>query len=295
MAQAQKEIEKLRTDTTNAADPSNAETSTEIISSQEAGPSSTSSEKAPSASSTPDGDDTTPQPSSPSTAPSGSFQFQTLLSRVQASLPPNISATLERTIPAALKDPASHAYADIQHLRETLGAEFARVQGVTRVQAEEYVHRSETLLREAGAYLKDAVRIIPPEEDGSEPEVMFDGMGSGVIVMPPSTSSRAKGKGRETSAQAQQRIASTRAAAMLAQLKRDPEVLKKDPLEDEDSKEFYGAWLKAEISSKDGGIESPQWAERTKKALKAEDGDALSKTRDALGNHPISLCISSRF
>ncbi|KAL5528509.1 hypothetical protein ACEPAF_7645 [Sanghuangporus sanghuang] len=283
VAQAQKEIEKLTTDATSAQ-TTNTESTTTSTSSQD--PDTFSSEKATSSSLPAEGDEATPQPSSPSSTSSGSFQFQTLLSRVQSSFPPNISATLERTIPAALKDPASHAYADVQHLRETLGSEFTRVQGVTRAQAEEYVHRSETLLREAGAYLKDAVRIIPPDEDGSEPDVVFDGMGAGVVVMPPSlrstASSRAKGKGRETSAQTQQRIAGSRAAAMLSKLKRDPEALKKDPLEEEGARELYEAWLGAEVSSKDGGIESSEWTGRIKEALKVEDGEVLSKTRDAL-------------
>ncbi|KAL5523630.1 hypothetical protein ACEPAG_7803 [Sanghuangporus baumii] len=283
IAHAQKEIEKLTTDATSAQ-TTNTESAAVSTSSQE--PDTSSSEKSTSSNTPPEDDESTPQPSSPSAASSGSFQFQTLLSRVQSSFPPNISATLERTIPAALKDPASHAYADIQHLRETLGSEFTRVQGVTRAQAEEYVHRSETLLREAGAYLKDAVRIIPPDEDGGEPDVVFDGMGAGVVVMPPSlrstVSSRAKGKGRETSAQAQQQTAGSRAAAMLSQLKRDPEALKKDPLEEESTREFYEAWLSAEVSSKDGGIESSEWTERTKEALRVEDGEALSKMRDAL-------------
>ncbi|EJD03086.1 uncharacterized protein FOMMEDRAFT_108207 [Fomitiporia mediterranea MF3/22] len=290
VAQAQKEIGKLTADPSTPATTDNAEASTST-STQETGPSTsekTETPKSPSAD-----DETTPQPSSPTAASSNSssFQFQSLLSRVQSSLPPNISATLERTIPAALKDPSAHAYADLTQLRTTLGAEFARVQGVTRTQAEEYVHRSEALLREAGAYLKDAVKVVPPEETvDDDTDVVFDGMGSGVVVIPSSLGSssnrsaaRGKGKGRETTAQAQQHFASSRAAAMLAQLKRDSEALKRDPLEDENAKEQFEEWIKAEVTSREGGIESSYWQDRVKEELgHSEDGEALRSTREVL-------------
>lgn len=304
VAQAQKEIGKLTTEAETTPRAS-AEAS---ASSEEAGPSTSEKAALPASPSGEEGP--TPQPSSPitdhsSSSSSSQSQFQSLLSRVQSSLPPNISATLERTIPAALKDPSSHAYADLTQLRSTLGAEFARVQGVTRAQAEEYAHRSEALLREAGAYLKDAVRVIPPEEGEQgigEADVVFDGMGVGVVVMPPSISSngpavgrdmmRAKGKGRETAAQAQQRLAGSRAAAMLAELKRDPEIFKQDPADNENTKNMYEAWLSTEIASKEGGIESSYWIERVKSALAhAEDGEVLRSTKNSLGKNLI--CVAS--
>ena len=99
------------------------------------------------------------------------------------------------------------SYADLAHYREVLVAEFARVQGVTRAQAEEYAQKSEALLREAGEYLKDAVRVVPPEdgEDGSgsgEADVVFDGMGVGVVVMPPTMTS---GSGTKRSAKGKEK------------------------------------------------------------------------------------------
>lgn len=196
-----------------------------------------------------------------------------------------------------MKDPSTiHApsYADLAHYREVLGAEFARVQGVTRAQAEEYAQKSEALLREAGEYLKDAVRVVPPEdgEDGSgtgEADVVFDGMGVGVVVMPPTMTSgsgtKRSAKGKEKGkAVVHQKPTGSRAAALLAQLKRDPEPFKKDPLDDPATRQLYTTWLSTEIETKEGGIESPFWVERVKAALGEKvEGDILRATRNKIG------------
>ena len=70
------------------------------------------------------------------------------LSRLQATLPPNIVSTMQNHIPESIKH-ASESI-DLGQLRSTLVSDFQRVQGVTRAQAEEYFHKSEGLLREAG-------------------------------------------------------------------------------------------------------------------------------------------------
>ena len=154
------------------------------------------------------------EPKSPTTATS---PFQGLFSRVQSSLPPNISSTLEKNLPLSLKDSSGHLSVDFAQLKSTLTAEFQRVQGVTRAQAEEYVHKSEALLKEAGEYLKDAVKVVPPEgQEENGTEVTFDG--TDLVFMPPTVGSfgpssrdfvtyNRKGKGKETAAQAQQRLA----------------------------------------------------------------------------------------
>ncbi|THH05375.1 hypothetical protein EW145_g4846 [Phellinidium pouzarii] len=276
VAQAQKEIVKLTTEPAVSSLEAAAGGSQESDVSPEAGPSTSSSANEK------DGPPPTSEPS----------PFQTLLSRIQASLPPNVSATLESSLPAVLRDPAGHVHVDLAALR----AEIARVQGVTRAQAEEYAHRSEALLRDAGAYIKDAVKVIPPEDGiDSGADVVFDGMGSGVVVMPPNIGSsgsgnrelalgsRIKGKGKATAAQAQQRLAGSRAAAVLARLKRDPEVIKQDPSEDDSIKEQYEGWLDKEVLSIEGGIKTAVWSERIKSALtQKEDGGILRSTRDSL-------------
>ncbi|KAF8967907.1 hypothetical protein BDZ97DRAFT_1801921, partial [Flammula alnicola] len=87
---------------------------------------------------------------------SSSSSPQSLFSRLQSALPPNIVAT--------------HASEniDLQGIRANLLSELQRVQGVTLTQAEEYAHKSEALLREAvkeaGEVLRDAVKVVPPEQ-----------------------------------------------------------------------------------------------------------------------------------
>ena len=195
---------------------------------------------------------------------------------------------------------------DFTQLKSTLTSEIQRVQGaLTRAQAEEYVHRSEALLREAGEFLKDAVKVVPPEdrEDGVfYPDVVLDG--SQVVVMPPTVGSfgpgnrdflysgpggsgTVKGKGKGVAASARARAAGlvgTRAAAMLAQLRQDPEELKRDPSLEEGTKDAYDAWVKEHITSQAGGLESEVWTKRIKDALAdGEDGKTLGATKDTLG------------
>ena len=79
-------------------------------------------------------------------------------------------------------------------------------------------------------------------------------------------------------------LASSRAAALLAQLRRDPEILKNDPLADTTTSELFKTWYTNEIEPKEGGIESPFWVERVKAALGEKvGGDTLRATRNKLG------------
>ena len=290
VAQAQKEIGKFSGEAT--AGPSGANTDATTRTAEDSSSDVT----------TPKGDEEAlPQTSTPTeSTPTSSFQFQSILSKVQSSLPPNLSQTLENHIPAALKDP----HVDLASVRASLGAEFARVQGITRAQAEEYAHKSEALLREAGEYLKDAVRVLPPEDasegagrDADSPEVMLDSMGLGVVVMPPGIrsggsrpsgggGSRTGGKGK---GRAQQTLAGSRAAAMVAKLKRDGDMLRKDPRADAETKVMFETWYKEEVQSKPGGITSEFWIGRTKEALEQEDSDSLKATRDSLGASILTL------
>lgn len=182
------------------------------------------------------------------------------------------------------------------------------MQGVTRAQAEEYAHRSEVLLREAGEYLKDAVRVLPPEGESSEghesegAEVMIDPMGLGVVVMPPGLGTsvpsrsvkgaRGSGKGKEregTVVEAQRQLAASRAAALVAKLKQDVDTLRQDPRADPQTKEMFETWYASEVTNREGGVTSAYWIERTKEALAQEDSDALKATRDSLGEFRIYL------
>ena len=211
---------------------------------------------------------------------------QNLFSRIQSSLPANLATTVQAQLPDALRNGTGSI--DFAQLRTSLATEFQRVQGVTRAQAEEYVHKSEELLREAGEFLKDAVKVVPPEEGEGTPGVLWDG--TDVWMIPEMRSSGdAKGKSREQSADGRSsgeghRAGATRAEALLKQLHHDPEVIRIDPGTDERVKEMWEQWLKKEVESEEHGILSERWTAAVQKALSApEDGDALQKTMEALG------------
>jgi hypothetical protein len=157
------------------------------------------------------------------------------------------------------------------------------VQGITRAQAEEYVHKSEALLKDAGEFLKDAVKIVPPEETGTggaTSNVMWDGSDVWLI---PSMSSDADAAGDEKG-KAREIPTYSRAEALLKRLKRDPEVIKVDPASVDQTKNMFDTWFREHVSSKEGGMDSAEWFERIKSVLaEKEEGQVLTETRDSLG------------
>lgn len=214
---------------------------------------------------------------------------QSLFARLQSSLPPNIVSTVQAQLPESLKHPQN---IDLSQLRTTLTTEFQRVQGVTRAQAEEYVHKSEQLLREAmkeaSEALRDAVKVIPPEESGgySNQGLVWDGSD---VWMLPMEGGDVKGKGKETDSgassgqqneDARQAVA-TRAQVLLKQLKSNPEIIKLDPEADAASETFH-AWV-SEAQSKDEHPGTTFWSERIARTLSdPDDGQTLQETFDAL-------------
>jgi len=219
-----------------------------------------------------------------------SSSLQSFFARLQASVPPSIVSTVQAQLPESLKHPQN---IDLSQLRTTLSAEFQRVQGVTRAQAEEYVHKSEHLLREAmkeaGEVLRDAVKVIPPEESGgsSAQGLIWDGTDVWVL---PTAEGDVKGKGKETdsghssrrqSEDARQAVA-TRAQALLKQLRSNPEIIKLDPETDASSGVFH-SWV-SEVQSKGEHPGTEAWSERVASALSdPQDGEMLRETLDTLG------------
>jgi len=160
---------------------------------------------------------------------------------------------------------------------------------LTRAQAEEYVHKSEELLKEvakeAGEFLKDAVKVVPPEEQAQEgTRVVWDG--SDVWMFPTADGASAKGKEKEVSGRGSGetlRAVATRAESMLKMLRRDPSVVRMDPEGEERIRELYVGWVKEKLDGMEAGISSEEWAERREKEFKDEvDGAALKETHDAL-------------
>ncbi|KAG7446238.1 uncharacterized protein BT62DRAFT_105831 [Guyanagaster necrorhizus] len=229
--------------------------------------------------------ETTPSASTPTNREepaSSSTSSHNIFSRLQSALPPNIVATVQDHIPDSLKHASENI--DFVQLRATLSTEFQRIQGVTRSQAEEYVHKSETLLKEAikeaSDVLRDAVKVIPPE-DSNGGGLIWDGSDMWMLPADPSetSSSPDKGKGKATS----QRAVATRAEALLRRLKHDSEIIRRDPEVDQGSKEVYFQWLASDVSSKEGGIDNEDWKAKIIAALQDPvDGAGLKANEDTL-------------
>jgi hypothetical protein len=216
---------------------------------------------------------------------------QTLFLRLQSALPPNVVSTVQNNLPETLKLASDNI--DLGQLRTTLSSEFQRMQGVTRIQAEDYVHKSEMLLKEAmkeaGEVLREVVKVIPPEESGSSSGtsgLVWDGTDMWMLPPDPSDSTViAKGKGKDpgTPGGETQRAVATRAESLLKRLKLDPEIIKHDPEADPGVRELYAQWLDGEAGVKGSGINEGDWAARIDRVWSEPDAEALRSTRDHLG------------
>lgn len=158
------------------------------------------------------------------------------------------------------------------------------MQGVTLAQAEEYVQKSEGLLREAvkeaGDFIKEAVKVVPPEQLDHSVGVVWDGSDVWMLPSAFSESSSTGGKGKEkegerSSGEARRSVA-TRAEALLKRLRHDPEVLHVDPETDEGVKALYDEWLEREVEG-NGGIQSSEWLEKRNAAYNLLEDEAEFK------------------
>ncbi|KAI9572222.1 hypothetical protein HD554DRAFT_2068040 [Boletus coccyginus] len=222
---------------------------------------------------------------------------QSFFASLQSSIPPNIVSAVQAQLPDSLRNAQQ---IDLAHLGSTFSAELRRVQGVTRAQAEEYVHKSEALLREAmkeaGDVLREAVKVIPPEGSSTDPPVVWDG--TDIWMLPglaanadvsTTAGSTSKGKGKEVDSgpssrrpsEDARRAVATRAESLLKQLRSNPEIIKLDPAVDT-SRDAYLAWADASVASGEG-FGTKVWGERVAEALSdPSDGAALQANFDAL-------------
>ncbi|KAG5726655.1 hypothetical protein E4T56_gene2270, partial [Termitomyces sp. T112] len=264
VTQAQKELTKLTSDPAAQPVASTSAPAAQAINPDSAIPRTHEIEVEP----------TVPANEETSTA-STSTSTSTLFSRLQSALPPNLLDNVRTQIPESLKHASENI--DLPQLRANFLTEFQRVQGITRAQAEEYAHKSETLFREAvkeaGEALRDAVKILPPEEAGSSGG-FASGNGGGLIwdgsdmwslplepseTMPSSTTSKTP---RRTDAQ---EAVATRAESLFRRLRHDPVILRRDPAVD--GGELYSSWVSLKIASQEGGISGKHWSDKIEKVL----------------------------
>ena len=218
----------------------------------------------------------------PATSTNTGFSAQSIFTRLQSSIPPNLVSTVQSNIhiPPSIRHAASGSV-DFSQLKNTLTTEFTRVQDMTRAQAEEYVQKSEELFREAGEFLKDAVKVVPPETQGENIGVVWDG--SDVWMLPAmgtsAPSERAQGSGTERSSMEGTRAVATRAEELLRRLRHDDTVIRADPEGEEMVKALYDEWMSNHVESV-GGIGGEEWLEKRKSAL---DAEGVSELKDSVG------------
>ncbi|KAG6833565.1 hypothetical protein H0H87_005216 [Tephrocybe sp. NHM501043] len=215
--------------------------------------------------------------------PAASTSTSSIFTRLQSVLPPNILETARNQIPESLKNASSNI--DLPQLRANFLTEFQRVQGVTRAQAEEYAHKSEALIRdavkEAGEVLKDAVKVLPPEESGSGGGLVWDGSDMWSLPLEPTEYAPSSNLSRTQRRADAQNAVATRAESLFRRLRDDPVILKRDPAVD--GGELYSSWVASEITSHEGGITGTYWSDKIALLLdEPGTGEALKRTRDAL-------------
>lgn len=238
-------------------------------------------------------DESTSSTIAPTTSPNAGFSAQSIFTRLQSSIPPNLVSSVQSNIhiPPSIRHAASGSV-DFSQLKSTLTTEFTRVQDITRAQAEEYVQKSEELLREAGEFLKDAVKVVPPESQGESIGVMWDG--SDVWMLPAVAASvaseRAHGasaSGTEHSSMEGTRAVATRAEELLRRLRHDDTVIMADPEGEETVKAVYDEWVLNHVEPV-GGIGGEEWLEKRELAL---DAEGVSGLKDSVGTfnlfHPM--------
>ena len=223
-------------------------------------------------------------------------------SRLQSSFPPTftptaLSSTLQRHLPENLQHGLNleNATADFTQLRTALAENIQRVQQGTTVQqaeklAEEYMHKGEALFKEAGEFLKDAVKVVPPEGDVTG--VVWDGTDVWPMPSPIQTNvgrgASRKGKNKESDVIFSVPRGAKRADILLKNLRSDPEALRKDPGDDDDDsvKQLWSSFIIDEVDAK-GGITGETWITRINMTLEGhsenEDVKTLTSLRDQLG------------
>jgi len=195
-----------------------------------------------------------------------SLNAQTLFTRLQSSLPPDLLTGLRDTIPDSVRD--------AQARRELAQVAQAHMQGAAA--------RGEEFLRGASVLLRDAVRVVPPEEVDSSP--------SASTTPSAHESTMSRGKAVPTPIIVSSTPV-TRRGALLRALRENPAILRVDPAGEERSAALFASWVER------FGAEASREESRRESELGADDG-VLRSTRSALGEchllfscRPVGRCV----
>lgn len=238
--------------------------------------------------------------------------FNTFFSRLQSSIPADSFSqtfqTLQKQIQPALETASSQAqlvasqaqqvatqaqqaaaHVDIGQIRSQLQTNIQRIQEQNAPLVAEYRKQSEAFIKDAQEYLKDAVKVVPPDEQGSVPGMTWDGTDVWMYPSPIGTAGWGK-SGLAVDEAAPRKSSDTmtyarlsRAEALLVRLKHDPEMLKLDPREDASVQDRFEKYVTDDIEGS-GGLNGEEWSKEIEDAFAdAEHGEALKATHDNLG------------
>lgn len=157
--------------------------------------------------------------------------------------------------------------------------------------AEEYLKKSEGLLHDAGEFLKDAVKVVPPENSDGQ-AIAWDGSDMYTFSTAGQNASKAYGSnllesGRSASTEVSR--SQLRKEALLHRLRADKELFLVDPSAKSESasrREAFARFLETPIEQKDGNEgESLDSMIEAELSLETKDIEILKQTRDELGMH----------
>ncbi|KJA28971.1 hypothetical protein HYPSUDRAFT_128459 [Hypholoma sublateritium FD-334 SS-4] len=225
----------------------------------------------------------------------------TLFGRLQSALPPQLVASVQNNLTTTT---ASLRQIDLPGLRTNVLAELQRVQEEARATAggvaqrseallREAVREAETVLREAGDVLSEAVKVLPPDAPAGAGVSSAQGLvwdGADMWMLPAEGAGEAGGsalrRASESSARGPletQSAVATRAEALLQRLQRDPEIVRHDPAAEEGVRERFEAWQAAEVDTLEGGVDGAEWRARIEALLEdPTDGSALKQLEQTL-------------
>jgi hypothetical protein len=188
-------------------------------------------------------------------AQTSAAQQQTLFTRLQSSFAPEFVTTLRETIPDTVRQ--AQGRMDL-------------AQQVAQARMQDAATRGEELLRGASIFLRDAVRVVPPEQANTSSSTPTS------ATTPPAHEGTATPRAEaSTSVVPATAPPATRRDALLHSLRANPAILRVDPAGEERSANLFLSWAKA---GADAALDETQ----REAELIADDG-VLVNTRSALG------------
>jgi hypothetical protein len=188
-------------------------------------------------------------------AQTSTAQHQTLFTRLQSSFSPDFVTSLRDTIPDSVRQ--AQGRMDL-------------AQQVAQARMQDAATRGEELLRGASIFLRDAVRVVPPEQGNTSSSTPTS------APTPPAHEGTVTPRAEaSTSAVTTTAPPATRRDALLHSLRANPAILRVDPAGEERSGNLFLSWTKA-------GADAARDETQRQAELVADDG-VLANTRSVLG------------